>query len=76
MKAGFYCKALCCAPMTVRRRITMIKIVFFAPYPQIFQDIRRAFDDRPDRDEFEYEIRQDITNNPLTDLDADIIIAR
>lgn len=54
----------------------MIKIVFFAPYPQIFQDIRRAFDDRPDRDEFEYEIRQDITNNPLTDLDADIIIAR
>ena len=34
----------------------MIKIVFFAPYPQIFPDIRRAFDDRPDRDEFEYTI--------------------
>ena len=54
----------------------MIKIVFFAPYPQIFPDIRRAFDDRPDRDEFEYEIRQDITNNPLEDLEADIIVAR
>ena len=54
----------------------MIKIVFFAPYPQIFSDIRGVFDDRPDRDEFEYEIRQDITNNPLKDLDADIIIAR
>lgn len=54
----------------------MIKIVFFAPYPQIFSDIRRVFDDRPDKDEFEYEIRQDIPNNPLQNLDADIIIAR
>ena len=54
----------------------MIKIVFFAPYPQIFSDIRRTFDDRPDREEFEYEIRQDYANNPLKDLNADMIIAR
>ena len=54
----------------------MIRIVFFAPYPQIFSEIRRAFDDRPDRDEFEYEIRQDYANNPLKGLDADMIIAR
>ena len=54
----------------------MIRIVFYAPYPEIFSDIRRTFDDRPDRDEFEYEIRQDYANNPLKDLHADIIIAR
>ena len=54
----------------------MIRIVFFAPYPEIFSDIRRTFDDRPDRNEFEYEIRQDYANNPLTNLNADIIIAR
>ena len=54
----------------------MIRIAFFAPYPQIFSEIRRAFDDRPDRSEFEYEIRQDFANNPLKGLDADMIIAR
>ena len=43
----------------------MIRIVFFAPYPQIYSDIRRAFDDRPDKDEFAYEIRHDYANNPL-----------
>ena len=54
----------------------MIRIVFFAPYPSIFSDIRKVFQARPDRDELEYEICQDIPGNPLENLNADIIIAR
>ena len=42
----------------------MIRIVFFAPYPAIFSDIRKVFQARPDREELEYEVCQDIPDNP------------
>lgn len=54
----------------------MIHMIFFAPYPQIVPLINRVFQERPDRNEIQYEIIQDFYNNPLCDLKADVVIAR
>ena len=54
----------------------MIHMIFYAPYPQIVPLIKQVFQERPDRDEIEYEIVQDFYNNPLQDLNADVVIAR
>ena len=43
----------------------MIRMVFFAPYPEILPVIRQVFSERPDREEFHYEVVQDFFNNPL-----------
>lgn len=54
----------------------MIRIVFYAPYPEMIPIIHQVFSERPDRDEFQYEIIQDFFNNPITDINADVAIAR
>jgi len=54
----------------------MIKMVFFAPYPEIRPLIQQVFDERPDKGDFEYEIIQDFFNNPLDNIDADVAVAR
>ena len=54
----------------------MIRLVFFAPYPEILPTIRQVISERPDHDDFEYEIVQDFFNNPLDNINADIAIAR
>lgn len=54
----------------------MIHMIFYAPYPQIVPLIKQVFQERPDRNEIEYEIVQDFYNNPLQDLNADVVIAR
>ena len=54
----------------------MIHMIFYAPYPQIVPLIKQVFQERPDCDELEYEIVQDFYNNPLQDLNADVVIAR
>lgn len=54
----------------------MIHMIFYAPYPQIVPLINQVFQERPDRNEIEYEIVQDFYNNPLQDLNADVVIAR
>ncbi len=54
----------------------MIRMVFFAPYPEILPIIQQVFSERPDRDEFQYEVIQDFFNNPLENINADVAIAR
>lgn len=54
----------------------MIHMIFYAPYPQIVPLIKQVFQERPDCNELEYEIVQDFYNNPLQDLNADVVIAR
>ena len=54
----------------------MIRMVFFAPYPEILPIIQQVFSERPDRDEFRYEVIQDFFNNPLDNINADVAIAR
>lgn len=54
----------------------MIRIVFYAPYPEMVPTIHQVFSERPDRDDFQYEVIQDFFNNPLTDINADVAIAR
>ena len=54
----------------------MIRMVFFAPYPEILPVIRQVFSERPDREEFHYEVVQDFFNNPLENINADVAIAR
>ena len=54
----------------------MIRMVFFAPYPEILPIIRQVFSERPDREEFQYEVIQDFFNNPLDNINADVAIAR
>ena len=54
----------------------MIHMIFYAPYPQIVPLIKQVFQERPDCDELEYEIVQDFYNNPLQDLNTDVVIAR
>lgn len=54
----------------------MIRIAFYAPYPEIFPTIRQVLAERPDHGEFSYEVIQDIFNNPLDNFHADIAIAR
>ena len=43
----------------------MIRLVFFAPYPGMQSTIRQVIAERPDHDDFQYEIIQDFFNNPL-----------
>lgn len=57
-------------------RFSMIHLIFYAPYPQIVPLIKQVFQERPDCDELEYEIVQDFYNNPLQDLNTDVVIAR
>ena len=57
-------------------RFSMIHMIFYAPYPQIVPLIKQVFQERPDCNEIEYEIVQDFYNNPLQDLNADVVIAR
>ena len=57
-------------------RFSMIHMIFYAPYPQIVPLIKQVFQERPDCNELEYEIVQDFYNNPLQDLNADVVIAR
>ena len=54
----------------------MLHMIFYAPYPQIVPLIKQVFQERPDCNELEYEIVQDFYNNPLQDLNADVVIAR
>lgn len=54
----------------------MIHMIFYAPYPQIVPLIKQVFQERPDCNEIEYEIVQDFYNNPLQDLNVDVVIAR
>lgn len=54
----------------------MIKIVFFAPYPDILPVIKRVFRERPESETIEYEVIQDYYNNSLDRVEADVIIAR
>ena len=54
----------------------MIRLVFFAPYPGMQSTIRQVIAERPDHDDFQYEIIQDFFNNPLDNINADIAIAR
>ena len=35
----------------------MIRLVFFAPYPEILPTIRQVISERPDHDDFEYEMQ-------------------
>ena len=51
----------------------MIHMIFYAPYPQIVPLIKQVFQERPDCDELEYEIVQDFYNNPLQDLNTDVV---
>ena len=43
----------------------MIRLVFFAPYPGMQSTIRQVIAERPDHDDFQYEIIQDFFNNPV-----------
>ena len=54
----------------------MIKIVFFAPYPGIIPVIEQVFRERPESEVIQYEIIQDLFNNRLNSVDADVVIAR
>lgn len=54
----------------------MIKIVFFAPYPDILPVIRQVFRERPESEAIQYEVIQDFYNNSLDRVEADVIIAR
>lgn len=53
-----------------------MKVMFFAPYPEMKADIEQAFAERPDRDLFEYEI--DLDSFPVVPdyVDADVSIVR
>lgn len=54
----------------------MIHMIFYAPYPQIVPLIEQVLNERPDREEITCNIVQDFYNNPLHDLNADVVIAR
>ena len=54
----------------------MIHMVFFAPYPEILPTIEQVFRERPDREELDYKVVLDFFNNPLQDIDADVIIGQ
>ena len=56
--------------------LKMIHMVFFAPYPEIQPTIEQVFQERPDKDELNYKVILDFFNNPLQDVDADVIVAR
>lgn len=54
----------------------MIKIVFFAPYPDILPVIEQVFRERPESEAIRYEVVQDFYNNRLEQVEADVVIAR
>ena len=54
----------------------MIKIVFFAPYPDILPVIEQVFRERPESEAIQYEVVQDFYNNRLEQVEADVVIAR
>lgn len=54
----------------------MIRMVFYAPYPQILPIIEQVFKERPDRAELQYQVIQDFFNNPLENVTADVVVAR
>ncbi|MBS6398133.1 MAG: sigma 54-interacting transcriptional regulator [Clostridiales bacterium] len=54
----------------------MIRLVFFAPYPEMVPTIHQVFSERPDHDDFQYEVIQDFFNNPVDNINADVAIAR
>ena len=54
----------------------MIKIVFFAPYPDILPVIEQVFRERPESEAIRYEVIQDYYNNTLEQVEADVVIAR
>lgn len=56
--------------------LLMIHMVFYAPYPEIQSTIEQVFKERPDRNELDYRVILDTFNNPLLDVNADVIIAR
>lgn len=56
--------------------ILLLHLVFFTPYPSLHTTIEQVFKERPDHDQFIYEIRPDSMNNPLNSLQADVVIAR
>lgn len=54
----------------------MIRMVFFAPYPEMLSTIQQVFSERPDHNELQYEVILDTYNNPLDNINADVAIAR
>lgn len=54
----------------------MIRMVFFAPYPEILPVIHQVLAERPDREEFQYEVILDAFNNPVDNINADVAVAR
>ena len=54
----------------------MIRMLFFSPYPEMLPVIQQVFSERPDKDEFQYEVILDAYNNPLDNVNADVAIAR
>lgn len=54
----------------------MIRMVFFAPYPEMLPTIQQVFSERPDHNDFQYEVILDTYNNPLDNINADVAIAR
>ena len=54
----------------------MIRMVFYAPYPQILPIIEQVFKEHPDRAELQYQVIQDFFNNPLENVTADVVVAR
>ena len=49
----------------------MIKIVFFAPYPDILPVIEQVFRERPESEAIQYEVVQDFYNNRLEQVEAE-----
>ena len=58
------------------RWVSVIKIVFFAPYPDILPVIEQVFRERPESEAIRYEVIQDYYNNTLEQGEADVVIAR
>ena len=54
----------------------MVKLVFFAPYPNILPVIQRVISERPESKDIQYQVVQDYYNNKLEHVDGDVIIAR
>lgn len=54
----------------------MVKLVFFAPYPNILPVIQRVISERPESKDIRYQVVQDYYNNKLEHVDGDVIIAR
>ena len=54
----------------------MVKLVFFAPYPNILPVIQRVIGERPESRDIQYRVVQDYYNNKLEHVEADVIIAR